>query len=273
MENLRLILRIIKKNLRRLNALAQHYYKQQSEWTCPVIHVRRLTKLPPSIALPLLCGRSKGKLTCPPELTIVLIHNYESEPIMEKSLRYVGIKNFVVLRPKSERPWCNTMKFVELKRFLDSGSCKTKFVLFCDSDDAVLRDDPAKAIRFLEEEGCDLLLSNTSFDAAYECMPDVQEWADEIARQNGKTQYYINSGVFIGRLDFLREVLGEALKYISDNDFSREEYWRVRENGTLCKSLPEFPKGIGSDQVILRYLHPRFYPRMKIDYKDRLAMR
>ena len=235
--------------------------------------MRKLTKLPSFIALPLLCGHSKGKLRCPAELTIVLVHNYKKEPIMEKSLRYVGIENFVVINPAFEGPWINTLKLVELKKYLESDLCKTKYILFCDSDDAVLRDDPDKAIAYLNEEDCDLLLSNTSWDAGYECMREVQKWADQKAMENGRSECYINSGVYIGRTEFLRKVLNSAAKYITEHDLPRTEYWRLLDEGTLCEELLEFPMAVGSDQVLFRYIHPEYYPRMKVDYKGKLAIR
>ena len=264
---------LLQKNIRRLSALTEVCYKPREEWTCPVVHVRKLAKLSEKIALPLLCGRSKGRLKCPPELTILLIHTYADTPIMEKSLHYVGIDDFVVRKPVLDRPWSSNVKLMELMNFLDSDSCKTEYVLYCDSDDAVLRDDPAKAIRYLEEEDCDLLMSNTNFQGAYECMPEVRQWALQNAREHNSPPQFINAGVFIGRAPFLREVIAASLEYVTDSDLHREEYWQYCEDGTLRDRLPDFPRGIGSDQVVLRYLHPRFYPRMKVDYKGRLALR
>ncbi len=265
--------RIIQKNIKRFQIVTQPFYRKRSKWTCPIIHIRKLTKLPPVISLPLLCGRSKGKLTCPDNLTILLIHNYKREPIIEKSLRYVGIDNFVVMRPDFKGPWFHAIKMLELKKFLDSNACKTEYLLFSDSDDAVLRDDPAKAIQFLQEENCDLLFSNTNWDGAYDGMPDVRKWADKNARESGRTHCYLNSGVYIGRTEFLREVVNSVVEYITDNNLTMVEYWDLCDNVISYERLPEFPRGVGSCQVILRYLHPRFYPRMKIDYKDRLAIR
>jgi hypothetical protein len=66
---------------------------------------------------------------------------------MEKSLRYVGIENFTVLRPPINGPWVHTVKISAVSSYLKSGACKTEYLLFCDSDDAVLRDDPKKAIQ------------------------------------------------------------------------------------------------------------------------------
>jgi hypothetical protein len=206
-------------------------------------------------------------------MIIVLVHNRETEPIMERSLRYVGVDNFVVLRPNGNRPWRNTVKLTMLKEYLDSGACKTKYLLLCDSDDAVLSDDPGKAIDYLEDQRCDLLFSSTKYTGGYVCMPHIKEWADQKARESGSAPTYINAGVFVGKTAFLRQVLEVANSYVTEHDLSRTDYRRLRREGSLNRRLPEFPRGIGCDQVILRYLHPRFYPQMKVDYAGQLALR
>jgi len=137
----------------------------------------------------------------------------------------------------------------------------------------VLRDDPGKAIEYLREEDCEMLVSSTNFDEDYVCMPDVKAWADGNAQESGRSKCYINTGVYIARKEFLRELLTATLEYVTTDDLSREEYKRLRRAGTLCETLAEFPKGVGCDQVIVRSLHPRFYPRLKLDYKERLALR
>ena len=78
-------------------------------WKHLILHNRRWTTLPPYIALPLLCGKAKNKLSCPKNLTIILIHNYETESILEKSLHYVGIDNHVLLKPENGQWPGNTL--------------------------------------------------------------------------------------------------------------------------------------------------------------------
>jgi len=247
---------------------------KRHKWHHPVIHRRKLTKNPPSLILPLLCGHVKGKLSCPPELTIVLVHNYEYEPIMEKSLRYVGIENFSVLRPPIYGPWVHTVKVSAILNYLKSGACKTEYLLYCDSDDVVLRDDPRKAIRYLQEENCELLFSRTKSRSIYKFIPHhVRAWTDQIAKENGYPGWYINAGVFVARTAFLGEVLEAAMVYVTEDDLPGTELGRLKRNGTINKLLSDFPKGCGCDQTLFRILHPRFYPRMKLDYKGRLALR
>jgi hypothetical protein len=262
------IFRIFKK----IKNIVWASYKRRT-WDHLVIHRHKLTRNPPSFVLPLLCGHVKGKLRCPPELTVLLVHNYEFLPIMELSLRYVGIENYTVLKPQVAGPWHHSNKLVAIFNYLNSGSCKTEYILFCDSNDAVLRDDPGKAIRYLEEENCDLLFSRTKFKGGYECIPHIKAWADQLAKQHDSSGWYINSGVYIVRTHFYRQVLEAAMTYITEDDLTGKVYGQLRRQGGLCERLPGFPKGCGSDQAIFRYLHPQFYPQIKIDYQGRLALR
>lgn len=266
------IWKMLKRNTRRTLDVFNAIGKQRSgEFLA--CHKKRLTTLPASLILPLLCGHVKGRLKCPSHLTILLIHNYNYMPIAERSLRYVGINNFKVLKVAFNGQWRNTLKLLELKKFLDSGDCKTEYLIFFDSNDVVLRDDPKKAIEYLQGEDCDLLFSNTEFAGGYECMPGVREWTDQIAREKGYGKRYINSGVYIGKTSFLREVISAATAYVTDHDLTPEEYKNLRRKGVLSENLPSFPYGVGSDQVIFRYLHPKFYPKMKLDYEGKLALR
>jgi hypothetical protein len=214
----------------------------------------------------------KGKLHCPPDMTIVLVHNREYEPIMERSLRYVGIEEYVALRVQLERQWRHTFKLVTLLHYLDSGSCETEYLFYCDADDVVLRDDPQKAIRYLRESNCDWLFSFDEFSEGYQCMPQVKAWADQKAEESGYPRRYPNSGVWIARRSFVHEVLRVAAAYITDHDLTVTERRRLVAAGTLCQKLPDFPKGVGSDQMLLRYLHPRFYPGIKVDYEGNLSL-
>jgi hypothetical protein len=242
-------------------------------WEHVIIHRLKLTENPPALILPLLCGHVKGKLSCPPDLTILLIHNYDYEPLMEKSLRYVGIDNFTVLRPPINGPWVHTVKISAVLNYIKSGACKTEYLLYCDSNDAVLRDDPRKAIQYLKEENCELLFSKTRSKKIYDFLPDVKVWADRVAKEHGYPGWYINAGVYVARTSFLREVLETAMAYVTETDLPGSAFKRLKDTGTIYEYLPDFPKGYGCDQTILRYLHPQFYPRMKIDYQGRLALR
>jgi hypothetical protein len=248
-------------------------YSERDRWNHLVIHRPQYVTTPAALAVPVICGPVKGQLRSPPEMTLVLVHNYDRETVMEKCLRYVGIDDFVVLRPQNSEAWRHSAKITTILDYIRSGACKTEFIFYCDSNDAFLRDDPAKAIAYLHQSDCDLLFSTVPYSHGYECMPATKAWANDNACKHGYSNLYINAGVFVGRTAHIQEVFQEATRYITPNDLSAEEYMRFIDDGTLCSRLPDYPKGVGTDQVILRFLHPEFYPLMKCDYAGRLALR
>lgn len=250
----------------------QSLVRERHRWDSVVFHDPRLFNIPAAVALPLVCGPVKGALRNPDELTIVLVHNDEEPPLLERGLRYVGIDDFVVLRPEVTGEWRDTTKILALLDWLRAGGCRTEFVLYVDSRDALLRAAPWRAVTLLRELDCDCIFSSTAVSYGYACMPDVKAWADENARQHGYRQRYINAGVFVGRATFVRELFEEAVNFIGPDDWPRRVYRRHVRAGTLCEALPDFPHGVGTDQPIIRYLHPLFYPRLHCDYAGRLAV-
>lgn len=242
------------------------------KWKSVIVHDQRFARIPTTVALPLLCGHAKGNLRCPDNLTIVLMHDYAEKPSMERSLRYVGIEDYVVLKPTFEGAWRDSIKLTTILNYLRQGGCQTEYLLYADSRDAFLRADPQTAIACLEELKCECLFSSESASFGYECMPEVKAWANQNAARHKTQERYINAGVFLGRTSFVQELLQAAMQYIEPAEFSRAEFRKHLFAGTLCDTLPAYPKGVGSDQQILRWLHPHFYPRMQCDYAGRLAV-
>ena len=236
-----------------------------------IVHDSRFAHIPPMLAMPLICGHVKGALHCPDNLTIALMHNYADMPLMEQSLRYTGIERYEILNPVFKGDWRDSIKLTTLLNYLESGACQTEYLLYADSRDAFLRAEPSEAIALLQALNCDCLFSAESTCYGYECMRDVKAWAQQNAVQHGSYPLFINAGVFLGRTEFLRELLQEAMKYIVPTELTRADFRKHLFAGTLCKALPNYPSGVGSDQQIIRWLHPHFYPRMQCDYSGRLA--
>lgn len=241
-----------------------------------VVHNAKLTKgVPPSLLLPLFCGAGRGRFAKPAELTILLVHNHAERTLMEQSLEYLGVVDATVLRVSPNLPWRHTARITRTLEYLKSGACRTEYILATDCDDALLRDDPAKAIALLNEADCDMLISSTAY-ARYRNMPEVKERMVALApaemRRARKPRIHLNAGVFVARTKFLTEYMSEAAQYVTANDLPSDALADMSDAQVLSR-MPDFPRGIGSDQTIMRYLFPRFYPRMKIDYRSRLAFR
>jgi len=213
----------------------------------------------------------EGVFKCPNNLTVATVNTYREKSLFEKSLDYVGVDH-VVLQEPFKGPWKSILKLKFVLNYLKSGSCKTDYFLYCDARDAILWDDPQKIVDVLESTECDLLFGSTMFKGGWMCMPKVREWTKTVARKKGR---YLNAGVFIGKPDFIKEVLEEASKYFSKKGLTKLQYdklGRGLRDTKLCKALPKYPKG-ALDQDILRFLHPKFYPKMDIDYRNQIAYR
>lgn len=147
--------------------------------------------------------------------------------------------------------------------------------MYVDSTDALLRGNLNQAVELLKENNCEMLVFSTKFDV-YPCTPELEKWVKSIAEKNGYKQnekIHINTGVYVAEKRLLKEVVEEAGNYITDNDLPTKKYAYMRQMGKLCEALPDFPKGVGCDQAIIRFMHPKFYPRVKIYYQYQLASR
>jgi hypothetical protein len=234
----------------------------------PIIHNKRLGEI--LFGLMTHVPGLKGRYRKPDALDIITCHDYPAKSLLEKSLDYQGIKGYRLLREPFDGPWRNTFKLKWLLHYLEKHPTGPKNVLFCDADDVVVVGDTFDILDIFQQKNCGLLFMSTSFMGGYACMPDIKKWTDQI-----RPGRYLNSGVYIGRRDFLVSVLRAANAYITDKDITAEESKSLGHgvfNTALCQRLPDYPRG-SQDQDILRYIHPQFYPDMKIDYDNELAFR
>lgn len=223
----------------------------------------------------LLLSSQNNKFQIPNNLEILLIRTNKEKSVAEKSLDYLGLNNYTVIQKEiPEGSWRSAFKIEWLEEYLLSNSnLKKKYVLYIDSYDSIIQNDPLIAIKLLKENKCKVLFSNTLFDGGSDCMPEQLQWAKDIAPKSAYPSIFLNAGVFIGEWDFLLKVIKYVKKFFTYDNLTREQYVRLRNKGTLRSSLKEFPKGVGSDQVIFRYIHQKFFPEMKIDYTSTLAIR
>ena len=240
-----------------------------------ILHNGRFKAIPAGLLIRLFCRENRGRFALPSNLTIVLVHNRPDKTLMERSLDHLGIAGYTVLRLPADRPWRHTARITAVLDFLRSGRCTTEYVLWADCDDALFRGNPVVAVEILKQADCDMLVSSTKY-ARYRNMPHVRQRMTELAppemQNRSKPAINLNAGVLVARAAFLQEYLAEAAAYVTNNDLPSADLRQMNDAEVLDR-LPEFPRGIGSDQTIMRYLFPGFYPRMKIDYASRLALR
>ena len=256
----------------------------------PIIHSGELAK--ECLDWMIDIGHLKDEFTKPDNITYMTCHNYIDDEtgtaesklhrynqlyrsedgrkitMFEKSLEWLGIGSPTVLT----KPVCghhvidkdmiekygmysHIMKEEWVLEYLESDEFpNTELVMWCDAGDVIFIDSPQRIIDVFYEYDCDLLYSTTEFfygnKGGYhdDFMEGAAKWQNKL-----KSGLYLNAGVAIGRPDFAKEVLREMLELKWDKRFTQHP-----------PEAPEHMK-MADDQEILRYLHPKFYPRMKID--------
>jgi len=240
----------IKKNSRKRNVSIFHRYKHM-EWKYQQLQ------------------ESKYKFKTPDNLTIITVHNYKEMPYFIRGLNFLNLDHTVLTALDGE--WRSAHKIKIVLDFMKKVGKKTEYLLCCDARDVLIMNDPKNIIKIFENNfDCDLLF-NSTMHPAWACMPEKFEWFKSVAKKGGR---YLNAGVYLGRWDFIIEVLEEAVKYVIPSSLTIKEYIKLgrSKNKKLCKELPNFPKG-AADQDIFRYIHQEFYPRMDIDYANEIIYR
>lgn len=222
-------------------------------------------------------GINKNAFTKPDNLTLVTCRNegtmedriipslrgYEETSILESNLQHLGIEGLVVLTD-TRLPWRNTFKFELILNYLRSGKCNTEYFMYCDAIDVIFLDHPKKVISIFESFNCDALFMSSNSTDGYNCMPEIKSLADGYNRGNNR---YLNSGVYIGKTEFIKEIFEEAINYAIPHGVTMSEYPDYLKSNPL-----NYPKG-SQDQDIFRFLEPKFYPRLKVDYENLMAYR
>ena len=242
---------------------------------CPavLIHSGRIKLFPSTIVVWLTCRGVFRKLRKPDDLTIVLAHNRPFKTVMERSLRFTGGLPCEIARLPAEVLWRNTHKITEILRLLKSIEQKTRYVMYCDADDCVPRNDPQMALDLLEEYDCKLLFSGTPFAVHDQLMPGIDRWVELHTPEDAGPRRYLNAGVWVGEWDFVVRFLEAAAEYVSEEVLSPQEFIDLLKNGTPREVPSNFPAGVSSDQTIFRYIQPRFHPELRVDHSARLALR
>lgn len=241
--------------------------------TQPIIHDRHVVK---NVFEYMKANEiNKGAFKRPNNLTILTCRNegsmedriiphlqgYEDTSILEENLDYLGID--LVVLTDDRLPWRNTFKIEMIHNYLNS-ECDTEYFMFCDAIDVIFQRNPQEVIDIFETFDCEALFMSTISPLGYNCMPEVKEFVDKLNKGTGR---YLNSGVYIGKTSFVKEMVEEAMKYAIPHGVTMGDY------GDYLNSEPvDYPKG-SQDQDIFRYIEPKFYPRLKVDYENKMAYR
>ena len=173
-----------------------------------------------------------------PGLTLVTCNNgHPAMGLFERSASRLGLD--VLVCGHGIDPWVNSR---DKPRVLSAAleTIETELVLYADSRDAVLLDDPRIAVDLLPGD-CDLLLGGDRIN--WPALPRFRDFERALTGAGQSDFRYLNGGAWIGRTAFCREFFAEA-----------------------AMILP-LPEADDSEQGILKTLFPKFYPRMRLDYR------
>jgi hypothetical protein len=178
-----------------------------------------------------------------PRITLLTCNNgHPAMGLFERSVEARGLSCMV--RGSGIFPWVNSTDKPRsiLQGLLDMN---TEYVLFADSRDAILIGDPQVAVDYLDQHReCDLLFGGDRIN--WPALDRFKQFEATLPGAEESEFRYLNGGIWAGRTEFCREFFAEAVR---------------------TAPAPEAPD---SEQGILKELFPRFYPRMRLDYRCEL---
>ena len=210
-------------------------------------------------------GLERDSLSTPSNLTIITCHNYSEKTYTEKHMDYVGIE-YVTLQPDDlTAQWKNTNKISLPYEYIRDGRCSTDYVIVIDASDVVFVNHPSTCMSVLDSYDCDMLFCGTLYWPVM--MLELKEESELLQ----KTDFHINSGVWIAKTNSCLDILEDVNSFIDDSvyDGDWKTYSSLRNEkidiSFKDEWFPDYPHGIPSDQDLFRWVYPKYYPRMLID--------
>ena len=152
---------------------------------------------------------------------------------LEQTLRYFKVPH--VVKGHGTPAWRNTMKAPLLVDYVSEAT--TEYTMGIDCYDVCLIKEADGLVDLFEREfDCDMVFNGELI--SYPPNTDLANF--ERSKYGDDSPFcYLNSGVWIARTEFLKEVSHDILNFRSRNR--------------------------RSDQIVYRYLHQKYYPRIQID--------
>ncbi len=174
-------------------------------------------------------------LPSPANLSIITWNNKEIPGSFETSTTKNGLDCTIL--GKGLMPWTNRCKIGLTKAFADT--CQSDYILGVDSFDAILVDNPAKAVKVLQNSGVEMIFNGSIM--SYPPVPPFSTYEKSI---NKGVFCHLNAGVWVATTKFCREFFGFAAAFEDDDNTKK------------------FPF---SEQVVVRAILPNFKDKVKID--------
>jgi len=191
---------------------------------------------------------TRGRFSCPPELTIVTYSNRDEPVLIERCLRHLGIDHYTVVG-EGVTAWSWLHKVSLAHELMASGGAPTEYILCLDGDDVLLLGDPAEVLARWRELGTRLLFCGTRGDQP----SSPESWAFENSVYDDPLHRHLNAGGFVGETAYAQACLEEILA-------GAKEPWTHSTLGF-------------DDQLAWRHLHRHRFPEIKVDASCRVFLR
>ncbi|WP_373541659.1 glycosyltransferase domain-containing protein [Chamaesiphon sp.] len=173
------------------------------------------------------------------KLTVVFVSNLKEIGSGPRSLDYFGVP-YRIIGSQVEQ-WSNELKLKLLNDELSS--IKTKYFMLLDSNDTFIVNDFNRAMKIFETLfDCDILLNagQNLWPSWPDEMREHQLFCDRIGERVKSNHKYVNTGAFIAKTEFYKEIM---------------------KTFDIDKSpLP------GSDQAAFYPLYKQYYPKIQLDH-------
>ena len=206
----------------------------------------------------------KGQLQRPADLDIVLCTTRATKQYTENILEYLGIDDFVVLGRHLET-WKHIYKLELIVDHIKNNP-QPGLLLHLDAPDVLVMGDLQAAVDYFHSDfDCDLLFgaeknsapgSKTTggiMQSEVEFLSRIESF--EEASYQAPFQY-LNAGCFIGRKEYILDLFSEAL--------------HTRKQMKLSSRLHHGDYMYNDDQLVLRELHRKHYPRIQLDHRNKI---
>ena len=207
-------------------------------------------------------AKNKGELS-PKDKT------FNDKTWLENYCDLLGINHISLIM---DTDYHNTAYVSKIKYFYEYLlNCQYEYALVSDSTDCVIVKNPDDAISLLDKYECDILYGTSRFhDWVDFTMPERANFCVKLYKNVS-----VNTGVCLARVDTLLKLYERVLEY-ADDTISASDYHKIYRSNNGYRNwskeqLSQFPKGVGCDQVIIKYLFRDFYPKLKLDISGLLT--
>lgn len=165
-------------------------------------------------------------------------YNDKEAGIFEKSLLNNNISNFVVLGEQVKN-WTNKKKIYLLKEYLNK--TKKNYVLVCDSCDVLIIKNIKNIISEFLAYDCEMLFNAEIYPYPSDLPKNILDFESRM-----KDVKYLNAGLFISKIDYLKYILSNIDINIWTN------------------------KHPNSEQIFYKHKYFQEYPKIKVDHSCKL---